>query len=201
MKMSETISEVATALSIAQGMIDDATKTGLNPAFRSKYADLAAVRAVIREPLAKNGLAIVQGPRRAEGGVEVETMLIHKSGEWISESVFIPITKWDAHGMGSGITYGRRYGLMSILCIATEDDDGNSAVEKGGPVAPAKKAAPKVNVEKVMEAGKAAATNGTEALRSWYKNLSNEERGAIGAEELNDLKAFAAKSVNTGDEQ
>jgi hypothetical protein len=88
---------------------------------------------------------------------------------------------------------------MSILCIATEDDDGNSAVEKGGPVAPAKKAAPKINVEKVMEAGKAAATNGTEALRSWYKNLSNEERGAIGAEELNDLKAFAAKPVNTED--
>jgi hypothetical protein len=199
MKMSETISEVATALSIAQGMIDDATKTGLNPAFRSKYADLAAVRAVIREPLAKNGLAIVQGPRRAEGGVEVETMLIHKSGEWISESVFIPITKWDAHGMGSGITYGRRYGLMSILCIATEDDDGNSAVEKGGPVAPAKKAAPKVNVEKVMEAGKAAATNGTEALRSWYKNLSNEERGCISADDLTELKVIAGTSLQKDD--
>ena len=72
MKMSESIAHVATALSKAQGMIDDATKTGLNPAFKSKYADLAAVRAVIREPLAVNDLAIVQGPRRADGGVEVE---------------------------------------------------------------------------------------------------------------------------------
>lgn len=194
MKMSETIAEIATALSKAQGMIDDATKTGLNPAFRSKYADLAAVRAVIREPLAVNDLAIVQGPRRADGGVEVETMLVHKSGEWISESVFIPVAKWDAHGMGSGITYGRRYGLMSILCIATEDDDGNTAVEKGGPAAPpAKKAAPKVNADKVIEKGNAAAANGTDALRDWYKSLSNDERSSLGAEGLEALKNLAKK--------
>ena len=54
MKASETIVELATALAKAQGQIEDATKDGINPAFRSKYADLAAVRAVIREPLATN---------------------------------------------------------------------------------------------------------------------------------------------------
>ncbi len=74
MKMSENISQLATALSKAQGEIDDATKKGVNPAFRSKYADLAAVRGVIREPLAVNDLSIVQFPRTIQGGVEVETM-------------------------------------------------------------------------------------------------------------------------------
>ena len=57
MKMSETISELALALSKAQGQIEDATKDGINPAFKSKYADLSAYRAVIREPLAVNDLA------------------------------------------------------------------------------------------------------------------------------------------------
>lgn len=194
MKMSDTISSLAAALSKAQGAIDDATKTGLNPAFRSKYADLAAVRAAIREPLAVNDLSIVQGPRRADGGVEVETMILHKSGEWISESVFIPVSKWDAHGMGSGITYARRYGLMALLCIATDDDDGNAAVEKGGPAAPVKKAMPKADDKyvKVMKAGVDAANAGTETLRDWYKALGNDDRGAIGSDELNELKALAS---------
>ena len=200
MKMSETISALATALSKAQGMIDDATKTGLNPAFRSKYADLASVRAAIREPLAVNDLAIVQGPRKADGGVEVETMILHKSGEWISESVFIPVTKQDAHGMGSGITYARRYGLMALLCIATDDDDGNAAVQSA-PAAPAKKAAPKVDAEKVIAAGEAAAAKGTDGLREWYKSLPNDERGALDADALNALKALANKAITKDAEQ
>jgi len=190
MKMSETISALASALSKAQGMIDDATKTGLNPAFRSKYADLASVRAAIREPLAVNDLSVVQGPRRADGGVEVETMILHKSGEWISECVFIPVTKNDAHGMGSGITYARRYGLMALLCIATDDDDGNAAVQSA-PATPAKKAAPKADPEKVMASGEVAASKGTDSLREWYKKLPNNERGAIGADDLEVLKTLA----------
>jgi hypothetical protein len=198
MKMSETIGQIAAALSKAQGAIEDATKTGLNPAFKSKYADLAAVRAVIREPLAKNDLAIVQGPRRADGGVEVETMLIHKSGEWISESVFIPVTKWDAHGHGSGITYGRRYGIMSILCIATEDDDGNSAVEKGGPAAPKRKA--DVDVDALLEAGHTASLGGMKSLSEWYQKLTEDQRNAMPTEIKTALKGKAT-AVDKADKQ
>ena len=200
MKMSETISALATALCKAQSQIDDATKTGLNPAFRSKYADLASVRAAIREPLAVNDLSVVQGPRKAEGGVEVETMILHKSGEWISESVFIPVTKNDAHGMGSGITYARRYGLMALLCIATDDDDGNAAVQSS-PAAPAKKAPPKADPEKVMLAGRAFASKGTESLRNWYKALPNDERGAVDADDLNALKVIAGLADKKDDAQ
>lgn len=189
MKMSETIGNLAAALSKAQGEIEDATKTGLNPAFKSKYADLAAVRAVIREPLAVNDLAIVQGPRRADGGVEVETMLIHKSGEWISESVFIPVTKWDAHGTGSGITYGRRYGIMSILCIATEDDDGNTAAEKGGPAPPKRS---NIDVDALMEAGLVASEGGMKALSDWYQKLTEDQRNALPTELKTALKKRAA---------
>jgi hypothetical protein len=200
MKTSDSITAIAPALVKAQALIEDAVKDSSNPAFRSKYADLSAVLAVIRKPMADNDLCVLQSPDRSDGGVEVETRILHKSGEWISQSCFIPITKWDAHGTGSGITYGRRYGLMAIFCIGTEDDDGNTAVQSG-PAAPAKKVAPKVNIEKVLDAGKAAAANGTDALRDWYKGLPNDERGAIDADSLNVLKALAAKPVQKDDAQ
>jgi len=200
MKTSDSITAIAPALVKAQALIEDAVKDSSNPAFRSKYADLSAVLAVIRKPMADNDLCVLQSPDRSDGGVEVETRILHKSGEWISQSCFIPITKWDAHGMGSGITYGRRYGLMAIFCIGTEDDDGNTAVQSG-PSAPVKKAAPKVNVEKVLDAGKAAAANGTDALRNWYKGLPNDERGAIDADALNVLKELAAKPIHKDDAQ
>lgn len=197
MKMSDTITEIASALCKAQAEIDDATKTGLNPVFKSKYADLAAIRAVIREPLAKNDLAIMQFPRTVEGkGVEVETMLVHKSGEFMSETLFMPVHKWDAHGIGSGITYGRRYGLSAVLCVASDDDDGNGAVQ-AGPVpaaaAPVKKMT-KVDLAALKADGEKVAKKGTEALREWYKSISSDERTAAAAF-LDELKKTAEKAI------
>jgi hypothetical protein len=196
MKMSETISMLATALSKAQGEIDDATKKGINPAFRSKYADLAAVRGVIREPLAVNDLSIVQFPRTVQGGVEVETMIVHKSGEFMSETLFMPVNKYDAHGIGSGITYARRYGLMSLLCLAADDDDGNAAVEK----APAKEQAPKKDILTKEERAALAtaamenAKQGTPALTAWWKTLSKDQRTALDADAIAELKQMASEA-------
>jgi hypothetical protein len=191
MKMSETIAELATALAKAQGQIEDATKDGLNPAFRSKYADLAAVRAVIREPLAVNDLAIMQFPRTRQGFVEVETMLIHKTGEFVSETLEIPVAKFDAHGIGSGITYGRRYGLMSVLCLAAVDDDGNAAVEKT-PVAPAKKELSPKEASALALEMKAAAEQGMEALTTKWRSMSSDKRSAFDTDAVADLKKIAA---------
>ena len=193
MKMSESITAIAPALVKAQALIEGAVKDSSNPAFRSKYADLSAVLAVIRQPMADNDLCVLQSPIRADGGVEVETLILHKSGEWIAQSCFIPINKWDAHGTGSGITYGRRYGLMSIFCIGTEDDDGNTAVERGP--APPKKATPTISAPKQVEVrtnARDAAKKGTEPLRDFYKALSQEDREAITSDFLTELKEMAA---------
>ncbi len=191
MKMSETIAELATALSKAQGQIDDATKDGINPAFRSKYADLAAYRAVIREPLAVNDLSIIQLPRTRQGFVEVETILMHKSGEFVSETLEIPVPKFDAHGIGSGISYGRRYGLMSVLCLAAVDDDGNAAVEKA-PAAPAKKALSPKEVSALALEMKAAAEQGIEALTAKWRSMPSDQRSAFDTDAIADLKKIAA---------
>ena len=183
---SDEINEIAAALAKAQGEIEDASKTGLNPAFRSKYADLAAVRAVIREPLAKNNLAVTQFPSTNSGEVTVQTMLMHTSGQYVSCSLTMPCGKWDAHNIGSAITYARRYGLMSILCIASDDDDGNAAVE-----APRKPAAPAVSPadkDALMDAGRVAAEAGT--LADWWSKLLKSKRDALTAEDRIALKNY-----------
>jgi hypothetical protein len=186
MKMSETITELAAALAAAQGQIDDASKASENPYFKSKYADLAAVRAVIREPLANNGLAIIQAPRTVQGGAEVETMLVHKSGEYIAETLFMPAGKADPHGYASAITYARRIGIMSLLALASYDDDGNTAVDsvKGQP----EKKKPSADV---MVAANNAAKEGTPALTAWWRSLSKEDRALIDNETIKNLKAIA----------
>jgi hypothetical protein len=107
--------------------MQSAEKANTNPHFKSKYADLASVWAACREPLSRNGLAILQ-PVSAEGpAVTVTTILAHSSGEWISESLTMTAQQNTPQGVGSAITYGRRYGLSSMVGIAPDDDDGHAA--------------------------------------------------------------------------
>jgi len=130
MNKSENITELAAALAKAQAVIEGAVKDKANPAFRSKYADLGACWDAIRQPFAENGLSVVQLPARGEGCVEVETVLMHSSGQWLSGTFAIPVTKADAHGVMSATTYARRGALMAIAGIAPVDDDGNGATDK-----------------------------------------------------------------------
>lgn len=195
MKMSDSIAQLAEALSKAQGQIDDATKTGINPHFRSKYADLAAVRSVIREPLAVNDISVIQAPRTLDGEVEVETMLVHKSGEYISETLRLPVGKWDAHGIGSGISYARRYGLMSILALAADDDDGNAAVEKTAVTMVGSGGSGSMSIggvpTELLKSAKQVAAQGNEALSTFWKGMLEQERNKFSADLRKELKAIA----------
>lgn len=126
MQRSEQINEIAAAMAKAQAEIEGATRDRENPAFRSKYADLGAVWDAIRAPLSANNIAVVQFPRiREGGGIEVETMMMHSSGQWMSEVLGMPVTKADQHGHGSSITYARRFALSSMCGVAPVDLDGN----------------------------------------------------------------------------
>jgi len=130
---SETIANLAEALALAQAEIENAAKKSNNPHFRSKYADLAEVINTARPVLAKHGLSVTQWPSYADGIVSVETILAHKSGEWISNTASAPADKLNAQGVGSATTYLRRYSLAALACIAQEDDDGNKASENEAP--------------------------------------------------------------------
>ncbi len=129
-EFSQDIGELAKALAAAQGAMSNAKKSSDNPFFKSKYADLAEVWDTCREPLAKNNLAIIQMPGEidAQGNIKITTMLTHSSSQWIKSTMNIKVAKLDAQGIGSAITYGRRYALAAMVGIAQEDDDGESAV-------------------------------------------------------------------------
>lgn len=125
MEKSESIKEIATALCKFQSEVEKIKKTNTNPFFKSKYADLASILDVIREPLSQNNLSFVQFPSGENG---LTTMLMHTSGEWIQESYTMKPSKNDPQGLGSAITYQRRYALGAILGLnIDEDDDGNAA--------------------------------------------------------------------------
>jgi hypothetical protein len=194
MKMSETIAELATALSIAQGEIDDATKSTKNDFYKSKYADLASVRAAIRQPFADNGLSIVQFPRTVPGGVEVETMLLHTSGEFMAETLFMPV-KHEPHPIGSGISYARRYALMSIANLAADDDDGNAAQAAKSIAAPDPKAVSALALQAKGEADK-----GMNALNAFWRGLDQDQRKLLTPDAVRDLKAIATEADKKGTE-
>lgn len=123
--------DLMTALAKAQGEIEGAKKDSQNPHFKSSYADLASVWTAIREPLSKNGLAVTQWPRVVNGAVEVETIIAHGE-QFVSDVLWMPCSKMDAHGIGSATTYARRYALMAVAGVAPEDDDGAGAVDRSG---------------------------------------------------------------------
>ena len=130
MTRSDSIAALAAALSKAQSAMGAAKKDSTNPHFKSRYADLASIWEACREPLTKNGLAVVQLPGKDEAGYYVETVLTHASGEFISEKLRIVPTKDDPQGLGSCITYARKYALAAIAGIAPDDsdDDGEAAM-------------------------------------------------------------------------
>lgn len=127
---TESIAALSAALAKAQGQIEPAARDRENPFFKSYYADLASVWEACRGPLSANGLAVIQSPIDAgEGRVGLLTRLVHSSGEWISSEVSVRLVKDDAQGLGSALTYLRRYCLAACVGVtATADDDGNAAV-------------------------------------------------------------------------
>lgn len=190
---SDDIAELAMALSKAQGEIEDASKGAENPYFKSKYADLAAVRSVIREPLAKNNLSIVQLPSTIEGGAIVKTILMHSSGQFIQNELFMPASKNDPHGLGSAISYARRYSLMSVLCLAADDDDGNAAVES------VKKHGPKsAEVQSALRDLTEAAAQGTPKLTEAWNALSQVVRSSLPPTDLAAIKKIASENSKKG---
>jgi hypothetical protein len=132
---SPTTGKIAEALAKAQGSLGKVLKGKANLFFNSKYADLAAYLDVAREPFAAQGLAILQRTLETDGStVRLETRLMHSSGEYLGSVLVMRPVKADPQGIGSAITYARRYALAPMLGLAAEDDDGNAA---SGNTAPA----------------------------------------------------------------
>lgn len=128
MKTSESIKQIIPALVKAQSEMGVAVKGEENPFYKSRYADLPEVIQVCKEPLNTNKIVVLQ-PVLDD---KVVTVLLHESGEWVSDegTKILSAKPNDPQAQGSAITYARRYGLMSMLSIPSDDDDGEKAMDR-----------------------------------------------------------------------
>ena len=134
MNKSESIVNLSKALAAAQGEMPAIKFDSTNPFLKNKFASLGAVIDGTRPILAKHGLSVTHFPFGEGGVIGVEVILMHNSGEWISNSVSMEIGeekgKSSAQVAGSIITYLRRYTLASILGVySDEDGDGHSPAQ------------------------------------------------------------------------
>lgn len=129
MNRSESIENLAKAFVKFQSEVTNPANTADNPFFKSKYAPLNEVLNLVRPILTKYGLSIIQSPSAQGDSVTVTTIILHESGEWIRlDPLTLKADKNTAQGIGSAITYARRYALSAALGISSEDDDdGNIA--------------------------------------------------------------------------
>lgn len=161
---------IVSALAAALPELESAKKNKANPAFKSKYADLAAVIEAL-EPIRKHGLWYLQRAIENADGAQIETIYIHTSGETLSAgTTFMPATKKDAQGFGSALSYCRRYGLQTAFGLATEDDDGNAAVKASQ------------RTQSDAEPAKREAQHS--ALKTAYRQFVHEANGCGDADEL-----------------
>jgi hypothetical protein len=190
------IKELSAAMAKAFAQIEGAVKGKTNPAFRSKYADLAAVTDAIKPALAEHGLFYRQVFHPAEGGVCVETIIHHASGQSLAcGPLFLPATKQDAQGFGSATTYARRYSLMAAFGVPAEDDDGQAAVQRA-PAAQKPASGPdEVEMESVLSRLREAAMEGSDALQALFRDMpKSDAKAAVWAQHGASLKAAAAKA-------
>lgn len=132
MSQSETINELAAALSKAQGEMQAAIKDKVNPFYKSSYADLGSVWDAARPVLSKYGLCIMQTTEMTTDQIVMVTTLAHTSGQWMKSYLPLRTTKNDSQGIGAALTYLRRYSLSAIVgVVCDDDDDGETAVGRG----------------------------------------------------------------------
>lgn len=190
------IKELSQAMAKAFPAIEGAIKGKANPAFRSKYADLSSVIDAVKPALADNGLWFRQVTHNVDGGVCVETIIHHASGESLScGQLFVPATKQDAQGYGSALTYARRYSLMAAFGVPAEDDDGNAAAAS----APARQPVQRTDDREatvILDSLRDAALNGIEALQARLKAIpASDTKKAVWTQHGPALKAAAEKSM------
>ena len=191
------IDKLCAAMAKAFPAIEGAVKGKVNPAFRSKYADLSSVIDAIKPHLAEHGLWFMQRTHSVDGGVAVETIILHASGQSMSAGVLrLPASKQDAQGYGSALTYARRYSLMAAFGVPAEDDDGNAAA--GRQEAARKPVAPPDDGETItiLDSLREAALDGMDALTARFKAIpAGAAKQAVWAQHGAALKAAANKTM------
>ena len=133
-RSSESVAAIATALAKAQTELSNPEKAMVGTVYNVRsdspqsfrYASLSSGLDIIRKTLGGQQIAIAQTTDidRASGTVNLTTVLLHTSGEWISSDWPVcQLSETSApRRMGAALTYARRYALFTMVGIAGEDD-------------------------------------------------------------------------------
>ena len=115
------------ALASLQDNINAVIKKEDNPFYKSKYADLNAIFDEVKSKIRANGFILIQTVQHNY----LHTELVHiATGKKLESDMDLLTVKPDMQQLGSAVTYARRYSLLPLLNIETEDDDGNLASGK-----------------------------------------------------------------------
>ena len=170
---------IYTALAAAQAGMGTVVKGAVNPAFKSKYADLADVVAVVVPALSAQGIAMFHSMARDDHGLIMRTTLAHGATDTqIHCDVPLIVDRNNMQGMKSATTYAKRIGVESLTGIAPEDDDGNAAAKAaphGDVVEPARRA--QINAEQFIAMSAELDRTGSDEtkLAAWLGAKSLEE--------------------------
>lgn len=129
--MSEEIKDLVAALSKAQGSMKPAVFNRINPHYKNRYADFTSCMDSCREPLANNGLSVMQYCETVADKLMLVTMLAHVSGQWMKSYFPLNPVKMDSQSIGSAMTYGKRYSLSAMLGIVSDDEDDDGEASNG----------------------------------------------------------------------
>ncbi len=206
MSQSESINELAAALSKAQGEMQAAIKDKVNPFFKSSYADLGSVWDAARPVLSKYGLCVMQTTEMSSvsPGIIMVTTLAHTSGQWVKSYLPLNPSKNDSQGIGAALTYLRRYSLSAIVgVVCDEDDDGETAVGRGKQAPPQRPAqttpiqesqvpTEKVGNTEIITLRTLIGTLDEESNKSFYEWIKKE----FSAQSINDIpKKYFEKCI------
>ena len=112
----------------AQSEMSHAAFDQTNPHFKSKFASLKSVIDAIKPALNANGIFFMQVSHPLDHGVGIETVFCKADEKLSTGVVMVPVDKANAQGLGSALTYAKRYSLAMACGIAADvDDDGNGA--------------------------------------------------------------------------
>jgi hypothetical protein len=121
-----------TALAAVQAEMPVMPKDKTNPHFGSRFTGLETVVATIGPLLSKHGLVWIAKPSHDESGPTLDYRLVHvETGEGEQGTMPLLLTKADSQGLGSALTYARRYALCSVLNLVSDDDDDGNAASSG----------------------------------------------------------------------
>lgn len=190
---SEDIKDLVAALAKAQGIMKPAVFNRINPHYKNKYADFTSCMDACRLPLSDNGLAAIQYCETIDGKLNLVTMLAHVSGQWMKSEFPLISAKMDSQGIGSAMTYAKRYSLCGMVGIVADeegDDDGESAVGRGKQEeAQRQPPRPPINQQNYSMAAPKISNQQVNAIKTLECKLDKDSKGKLYSWMATNLKA------------